>query len=304
MAAALASAPALYAQASAKEANAIAVVQLGNQSPGAVPTVTGPVTFVGEKAILPTSGEIAAGSETTQVVMPHRGILRVCATTSVKLAADSSVPSGGTPGLLMALDHGAVEISFATGRDTDILLTPDFRLGIGGPGARDVKVRLGSNGDTCVDNSGTNAPYVLITSVFDGSEYRVEGGQHVLFEHGSIHEVVDREKETCGCPPAEVKGNEFPLAQSEGLALLPPPPPPGPHAAPAQSAGAFVYNSTDHPGRVASHTATGEAPGQAGEASPNPQANAPTARKKKGFFSGIGHFFRKVFGANQNTDQK
>ena len=44
-----------------------------------------------------------------------------------------------------------------------------------------------------------------------------------MFQHGSLREVVDQEKESCGCPPApsETKGNDFPLAQSEGLAPAP-----------------------------------------------------------------------------------
>ena len=108
---------------------------------------------------------------------------------------------------MMAMDHGAVEISFATSaaRTPTFLLTPDFRILIGGPGAAEVKVRLGQHGDTCVDNAGVNAPYVLVTSVFDGGNYRVQPGQRVMFEHGSLHEVVDNEKEPCGCPPAAIR---------------------------------------------------------------------------------------------------
>ncbi len=128
----------------------------------------------------------------------------------------------------MAMDHGALELSFATsaaaGRNADFLMTPDFRILIGGPGAAEVKVRLGQHGDTCVDNAGTNAPYVLVTSVFDGGNYRVQPGQRVMFEHGSLREVVDNEKEPCGCPPPLHPGtNEFPVAQSAGLAPLPKP---------------------------------------------------------------------------------
>ena len=61
-------------------------------------------------------------------------------------------------GLLIAMDHGAVEMSFAASAaresNSDTLLTPDFRILIGGPGAAEVKVRLGEKGDTCVDNAG------------------------------------------------------------------------------------------------------------------------------------------------------
>ena len=54
------------------------------------------------------------------------------------------------PGLMMAMDHGAVEMSYAGTtanlKSADVLLTPDFRILIGGPGAADVKVRLGQQG--------------------------------------------------------------------------------------------------------------------------------------------------------------
>ena len=69
-----------------------------------------------------------------------------------------------------------------------------------------------------MDNSGVNGPYVVVSSVFEGGAYRVQPGQRVMFQHGSLHEVVDQEKESCGCPPSAPKGNEFPLAQSMGLA--------------------------------------------------------------------------------------
>jgi hypothetical protein len=196
------------------------------------------------------------------------------------------------------MDHGALELSFATsaaaGRNADFLMTPDFRILIGGPGAAEVKVRLGQHGDTCVDNAGANAPYVLVTSVFDGGNYRVQPGQRVMFEHGSLREMVDNEKEPCGCPPPLHPGtNEFPLAQSAGLA---PTPKPAPNAvsltsAPPQALEPLVYNSADH---AAKPTA---------EATPAPSAAATkpaiktAAKKKPGFFGGIGKFFRRLFGA-------
>jgi hypothetical protein len=221
----------------------------------------------------------------------------------VKLAADTTVPAGEVPGLLMALDHGAVEASYAVGRNSDIVLTPDFRILIGGPGAAEVKVRLGQHGDTCVDNPGQNAPYVLVSSVFDGGAYRVQAGQRVLFEHGSLHEVVDNEKEPCGCPPpaAAPQGHEFPLAQSEGLAPLAEPKPEAaiPPAsgtsptAPAAITAPLVYSSA------------APAPPPAAEAAPAPAATTPSAgapaspapKKKQGFFSRMGGFFRRIFGA-------
>jgi len=273
------------------DAGPIAIVPLDSKNPDAAASVTGALEVSQGKAIIAASGTITSGAETTEVILPHRGVLRVCASTTVKLAADSSVPAGETPGLMMAMDHGAIEASFATGRNSDILLTPDFRILIGAPGAAEVKVRLGQHGDTCVDNAGVNAPYVLVTSIFEGGDYRVQPGQRVMFEHGSLHEVVDQEKEPCGCPPAAPKGNEFPLAQSEGLAPLPKPAPiaASPNSAPAQPVEPFVYEAADHAAQPAAEATPA--------ANANPPTTPPATKKKPGFFTKVGKFFRRVFGA-------
>jgi hypothetical protein len=300
---ALAVTPMLFAQAPASEAGPIAIVPLDSNHPDRAATVTGALEVSQGRAVIAASGTVTSGSETTQVTLPHRGILRVCATTTVKLASDSSVPLGETPGLMMAMDHGAVEMSYATGRNSDILLTPDFRILIGGSGAAEVKVRLGQHGDTCVDNAGVpsdrpssqglnagvNAPYVLVSSVFEGGAYRVQPGQRVMFQHGSLHEMVDQEKEPCGCPPPTPKDNEFPLAQSEGLAPLPKPAPNAVSlsSAPPQVVEPLVYKGGDHAAQPAT------------EATPaaSTVATKPVAKKKSGFFGGIRKFFHRLFGA-------
>jgi hypothetical protein len=271
------------------DAAPIAIVSLDSKNPDAAASVTGALEVSQGKAIIAASGTITSGAETTEVILPHRGVLRVCASTTVKLAADSSVPAGETPGLMMAMDHGAVEASFATGRNSDILLTPDFRILIGAPGAAEVKVRLGQHGDTCVDNAGVNAPYVLVTSIFEGGDYRVQPGQRVMFQHGSLHEVVDNEKEPCGCPPPPHPGtNEFPLVQSEGLAPLPKPAPiavsQNGSSAPIEP---FVYKAADH----AAQPAVDATPAASAAATP------PATKKKPSFFTKVGKFFRRVFGA-------
>ncbi len=273
----------------------IAIVPLDSKIKGAANLVTGTLQAWNGRAYIASSGTITAGADTAQVTLPHRGTLRICASTTVKLAADSSVPAGETPGLLMALDHGAIETSFATGRNADVVLTPDFRILIGGPGASELKVRLGEGGDTCIDNPGANAPYVVVTSLFDSGLYRVQPGQRVMFQHGSLREVVDEEKEPCGCPaaPANPAANEFPLAQSEGLA-----PTPAPKMAPRQPGGLssqatqpLIYTSSDH----AAQTAQLPEPPAAAPAQVKPPA--PAKKKQPGVFARIGHFFRRLFGA-------
>lgn len=283
--------------AMASVAGPIAIVPIDGTSSGIGASVTGALEVTSGKAIIAASGTVTSGTATTDVMLPHRGTLRVCASTAVKLAADSSAPVGEIPGLMMALDHGAVEASFATGRSADVLLTPDFRILISGPGAADVKVRLGEHGDTCVDNPGADAPYVLVTSVFDGSNYRVQPGQRVMFQHGSVHEVVDEEKEPCGCPPEPHPGtNEFPLAQSAGLAPTPKPKPSPAkrEGQPAEPSPPLVFNAAGSAAQTASVTEPATA---SKAAAATPATPAPAYKKKAGFFGHVGHFFRRIFGA-------
>jgi hypothetical protein len=271
-------------------------------------SVTGALSVTAGKAAIATTGSITSSAKTTEVILPHRGVLRVCASTTVHLATDTSVPAGEVPGLMIAIDHGAVETSFAAGRNADMLLTPDFRILIGAPGSSDVKVRLGEHGDTCVDNSGAQAPYVVVTSVFDGGAYRVQPGQRVMFQHGSLQEVVDDEKEPCGCPSEPRPGtNDFPLAQSAGFGPQAPPvtaaPPASPASNPRSSPAAppvidqpLVYQAqqpaADQPAAPASapETTTPQ------PATPQP-ATKSAPQKKAGFFHSLGSFFRKLFGA-------
>ena len=275
----------------------IAIVTNDSKDAGAGARVTGALEVAQGKAIIGASGSVTSGTETTQVILPHRGVLRVCASTTVRLRSDSGAPAGVVPGLLMAMDHGALEASFATGRDSDVLLTPDFRILIGGPGAADVKVRLGDGGDTCVDNAGVDAPYVLVSSVFDGGAYRVQAGQRVMFQRGNLHEVVDQEKEPCGCPPAATEPNGFPLAQSEGLAPLAPPVVAAHVGHEAQSSDTLAYQGAAAAVATPAVAPSGVAAPVAATPAPAQIPPAPAPEKKAGFFTRVGHFFKRIFGA-------
>jgi len=119
----MAAAPLLFAQAPSAQqtpstpqkvvsGTPIAIVPLDNTDGG--PSVTGALQVSGGRAIIVASGSVTSGTRTTEVALPRRGTLRVCASTTVKLAADSSSAAGDSPSLLMAMDAGAVEMSFAT----------------------------------------------------------------------------------------------------------------------------------------------------------------------------------------------
>jgi hypothetical protein len=275
-------------------------------------TLSGSLEVANGKAVIGNNGSITAGDKTATVTLARGGTLQLCSTTTVHLSRDRSIADAQSSALMIALDRGALEASYATGKYSDVLMTPDFRILISGPGQADLKIRVSPKGDTCLDNHGANAPYVTVTSLLEGGLYRVQPNQRVLFEHGSLNEVVDNETEPCGCPPATLEAAKpaplqpaggpsstpadtaFPIAQSEGLA--PTPPPSTTPAVPAGQAHAqvtvpLVYKSDAPPPTPP--------PDAASDAKPAMTATAPAqppAKKQTGFFHGIGHFFAKLFG--------
>src|SRR5271170_625113 len=167
--------------------------------------LSGSLSVENGKASIGNNGTVTAGDSTAHVQLARGGELRLCASTKVHLSKDSSANPGDATAdsaLMIALDRGALEASYTPGKYSDVLLTPDLRILISGPGEADLKIRTNEKGDTCIDNHGANAPYVTVISQFEGGLYRVQPNQRVLFEHGSLDQVVDNESEPCGCPAA------------------------------------------------------------------------------------------------------
>jgi hypothetical protein len=278
-------------------------------------------------AVLGNNGAITAGERTVHVKLTRGGNLNVCSTTQVHLSTDTSVSGGG---LMIALNRGALEGHYIPGQYSDVILTPDLRILISGPGTADFSLRVNNQGDTCFDNHGDHAPYVLATNLFEGGAYRVQPNQRVLFEHGSLKQVVDNEQEPCGCPapaptpeptaiarvgapgitlhtsgasntppPPKAKttaeDNPFPLAQSEGL--QPPPPPPATPVVPPGQVHAQVTVPLVYNGEAAAAGAGTPSPAAV---APQPKAQADTARapaaKAKKKHSAFVRFLRKIFG--------
>jgi hypothetical protein len=278
----------------------IAIIPNDSKDPNSAVEIRGGVDIYQGKAAIESSGTITAGERTVAITLPSRGQLKLCGASKVSLSMDSEHPSTDHSGLMMALDHGAIEANMRTGQNSDIVLTPDFRILISGPGVAAVRVRLGADGDTCVDNHGTDAPYVTVNGLFDGGVYRVQADQHVMFQHGSLKQVVDNEKEPCGCPVEQPEtsatGNAFPLAQSAGLTGSPPPRenPAAPGVVGPQANATLKYDG-NKPGQAEAKVETAKpitpvviAPAHAHEKKPKGRSH--------NLFVKIGHLFRNIFG--------
>ena len=215
---------------------ALPTLGAGQQGLGSLKTegvaISGMVTVSGGRALIANTGSIEAGADSSDVSLTRGGSVRVCMGSSARLAQPAVEVA--RPPLMMALNRGTLEIHTRAEKN-DIIATPDFRLQVSDSAPLNVSVRLTANGDTCVDNAGKNAPILHVTEAFGMGAYFIRPGQRVLFEHGSLREVVDHETSSCGCPRADplvlagkgkrgngkiteaARNNPFPEAESQGL---------------------------------------------------------------------------------------
>jgi hypothetical protein len=290
-------------------------------SMGTVPTrdalVTGGLEVQGSTARLVSNVSITAYDHSAAISLARGGDVLVCATSQFHL-----LHSGTESSLLFGLDRGAIELHTDSGPQ-DVILTPDIRFTVEHPGHYDLRLRVTSNGDTCVENSSATAPVLTLADPFTGASYRLIPGQHVLFEHGSLREVVDNERSPCGCPaatppqqlastsasnpaaPSTPKSaateHPFPAAASVGLA---PTPAPAHEPAPVgqqqtQVSTVFTYDAA-HPNTPPPSTleppkpttTTGSTAGTADSTTAAPPSTPPGAHD---LFHAIGHLFHKIF---------
>ena len=195
--------------------------------------VSGTVAVSNGRATIGNSAAVSAGAQPAEIALQRGGQLKVCAGSSVHISQPTLMTA--KPPLMLALDRGAVEIRTAAEK-TDSILTPDLRFELSGAAALDLRIRVVPSGDTCVENAGKDAPVLHVTETFGDATYFIRPGQRVLFEHGSLREVVDHEASSCGCPRAgdnlvlagkgkhgdgriteAAKANPFPEAVSQGL---------------------------------------------------------------------------------------
>lgn len=250
--------------------------------------VSGLVHVSQNRAEIQNNGTVTAGPQTAEITLARGGKVAVCSSSTVHLTQSNSDVSP----LMLSLNRGAFEVHMSATAQ-DVILTPDLRFDLSNAAPLDLRIRVTPNGDTCVENRGKDSPVLHVTEQFGVGGYFVNSGQRVLFEHGSVHEVVDRESSLCGCPaPTQVlAGNSrhpFPEAVSQGLEQpqVPQAPMGEVHT---QVSATVVYNGND------------SKPASPAPASTTPQtqqetAASPPAKPSSNPFRAIGHFFKRLFG--------
>jgi hypothetical protein len=282
-------------------------------------TVAGALEVSNGRAILIGNTTVTARDRVAEVALNRGGTVRVCATSGLHVTAGKSADGAVAVPLMLSLDRGAIEVQTAV-TTRDMVMTPDLRFTMRGDGPLDLQLRVTRNGDTCVENRGTQAPVLNVADQFGEATYELRAGQHVLFEHGSLKEVVDHESSSCGCPPepamsvadallhpgaagdaatgekSAAEQHPFPAAVSAGLAPAAAPPQVPAGAVHAQVSAALSSggddSSTEHP--AAKDAAAADA--RKAVAQPNVPQASPAPSKNP--FRVVGRFFKRIFGGS------
>ena len=286
-------------------------------------TVAGALEVSNGRAILVGNTTVTAKDRVAEIELNRGGMVKVCATSGLHLTAGKGAEGSAAAPLMLALDRGAIEVQMAA-TTRDVVMTPDLRFTMRGDGPLDLQLRVTRNGDTCVENRGAQAPVLNVADQFGEAAYELRAGQHVLFEHASLKEVVDHESSSCGCPPEATMsvadallhpagaGNStagdaatadkpaaeehpFPAAVSAGLA----PPavvPQAPAGAAHTQASAALSSGGDADSLAQPAAAAEKAPAPAPSVVAAPQVVAPQAQPKHDVAHAIGRFFKRIFG--------
>ena len=268
---------------------------------------SGVIKVVGGRSVLAGSATVTAKvGRNADVAVARGGSVLVCQSTVLHITPSND------DSLLLAMDRGAMEIRMKAGFG-DVVMTPDLRFTMAAAGPLDLQMRVTFNGDTCVENRGRKAPQLNISDAFGETNYLLKPGQHVMFEHGSLRMVEDRETTPCGCPPEEklpagasvadalLRGGQstlatpqqaeaahpFPTAVSDGLAQ--------PDAGTPETSGErhvqVASTLTFDPNKSVDPNAGIDTPVPV----PPPPIKTPPAPQKSGPLNAVGRFFKRIF---------
>lgn len=148
----------------------------------------------GVAAGIPGGGSsLTAGSDTAVLQLARGGELRVCPGTTVAVTQ-------GSNGLTLGLNAGAMEMHYRLSGGADVVMTPDFRFQLTGPGDFHVAISTDRKGNTCVRGlDGNNVP-VAVTELLGDGAYLVRPREQIVFRSGSLAKVAFEVPAECGCP--------------------------------------------------------------------------------------------------------
>lgn len=264
---------------------------------------------------------VSAMGNPTVLRLPRGGEIHVCPGTTL-----SVTPSKTGHDLMLALSTGTIETHYTLGAASDVILTPDFRILLPGPGEFDLAISTDRRGNTCVRGLPGNMAAAVVSEIMGNDSYQVNADDHVLFHNGRLQNASSTGNLDCGCPlrtvpvmrteaqpPAESASAKLPPATrdpplSRGSAAADPAPA-VPSRAAVQVEAPFVFRANQAKGpdtvQVAElRFANGPRPellstemsGPMQISSYNPQpGKRSNSGEQHGFFARVGRFLGRMF---------
>jgi hypothetical protein len=207
---------------------------------------------------------VMAMGNPTVLRLPRGGEIHVCPGTSL-----SVTPSKSGRDLMLGLSTGTIETHYPLGAAADVILTPDFRILLPGPGEFDMAVSADNQGNTCVRTLPGNTAAAVVSEIMGNDTYQVNAGDQVLFHGGRLQSASATANLSCGCPLRTVpvmraeSQPACPPAASSAAVLAPPasagpparmtpavsdPAPAQPSGTPVQVEAPFIFRATQPKG--------------------------------------------------------
>jgi len=166
----------------------------------AAPPVIKAVRAAGPLVLASDAGDVGssftAGADTAVLRLSSGGELHVCPGTTVSIT-----PSLNRHNLLLGLNTGAVEAHVQLDASTDLVMTPDFRISLTGPGQFHYAFSSDARGDTCVRTLPGNTASAVATELLGNRTYPIQAADQLVFRGGSLDRVDMNVPLECGCPP-------------------------------------------------------------------------------------------------------
>ncbi len=196
---------------------------------------SGPLVLASDAGSVGSS--FTAGADTAVLRLSTGGEVHVCPGTTVSIT-----PSENRHNLLLGMNSGGIETHLQLDNSTDLIMTPDFRIALEGPGEFHYAFSSQKNGDTCVRGLPGNTITATATELLGDQTYQVKPAEQVVFRGGRVDRTDTNVPLECGCPPSpqniERAQNELPV-QGTAVSEARPPATPNSSAAENASAGAM-----------------------------------------------------------------
>jgi hypothetical protein len=174
-----------------------------------VAKVRGAVTLASGGTTVISGSSIEAGEQPASLVLNRGGNLAICQGTTVAVSA-----SANGNNLMFSFGSGTIEARYSVSAASDVVITPDLRFDITGPGEFDLDIGITSNGDTCVHSRKASTGGVIVHEQMGDGSYQIKPSDFVVFRKGRVADVEVNPAMNCGCPAVKEPARQTVVAEA------------------------------------------------------------------------------------------